>query len=337
MTAAVKCDLPFVNEYADRHGKLRRYFRRKGHRTVPLPGEPGSKEFIGAYQAALEEEHPRVAPSRVYEPGSFGALCTEYLESADFKTLIAESTRRERRYVIDKLREKHADKRVAMLKRRHILIWRDRMQATPGAANTMIRTVKLLLSFAFDRSYRDDNPALKIRLLKVGRFRAWTDEERAQFEARWPAGTLQRTIYALALYTGQRREVVAKMRWSDIAGPAIKYTPNKQRVTDAPRALTIPLHRELKATLTAAQRSGETIVADDQGHAYNPIYVGSSNTICRAAGIIGCSDAISAILQERPKRRRTNNRNPTRRNAPGLKARGCTSLTPHSPPPAAPS
>ena len=45
--------LRYVNEFIDRHGKLRYYFRRPGSRSVPLPGLVGSVEFMTAYQAAL--------------------------------------------------------------------------------------------------------------------------------------------------------------------------------------------------------------------------------------------------------------------------------------------
>ena len=34
--------LPYVQEYRDRHGKVRRYFRRPGYKRVALPGTPGS-------------------------------------------------------------------------------------------------------------------------------------------------------------------------------------------------------------------------------------------------------------------------------------------------------
>jgi hypothetical protein len=47
--------LRYIHEYRDRHGKLRRYFRRAGHKDVPLRGTPGSKEFLRAYcQAAVK-------------------------------------------------------------------------------------------------------------------------------------------------------------------------------------------------------------------------------------------------------------------------------------------
>ena len=48
-----KLPLRYVNEYRDVRGKLRRYFRRPGHKRIPLPGLPGSDEFMAAYQAAV--------------------------------------------------------------------------------------------------------------------------------------------------------------------------------------------------------------------------------------------------------------------------------------------
>jgi hypothetical protein len=46
--AMTRLKLKYVNEYRDRHGKLRRYFRRPGARAIPLPGLPGSIEFMAA-------------------------------------------------------------------------------------------------------------------------------------------------------------------------------------------------------------------------------------------------------------------------------------------------
>jgi hypothetical protein len=51
--------LRYINEFIDRHGHVRRYFRRRGGgRPVPLPGLPGSSEFMAAYQAALGTASP---------------------------------------------------------------------------------------------------------------------------------------------------------------------------------------------------------------------------------------------------------------------------------------
>ena len=52
--------LDYVHEYRDRHGKLRRYFRRPSFKRIALRGAPGSDEFMTAYQLALAGQPPRV-------------------------------------------------------------------------------------------------------------------------------------------------------------------------------------------------------------------------------------------------------------------------------------
>jgi len=43
----------YVQKFKDRHGKWRHYFRRKGYGRIPLPGQPGSDDFMVAYQSAI--------------------------------------------------------------------------------------------------------------------------------------------------------------------------------------------------------------------------------------------------------------------------------------------
>jgi hypothetical protein len=45
--------LKYTHEFIDRTGKLRRYVRPPGYRATPLPGAPGSAEFMSVYTAAL--------------------------------------------------------------------------------------------------------------------------------------------------------------------------------------------------------------------------------------------------------------------------------------------
>jgi hypothetical protein len=71
-------------------------------------------------------------------------------------------------------------------------------------ANMIVRVVRMLLAYAVENEYRRDNPAQRIKLFKLGELRAWTDDECAAFEARWPSGSMQRRGYMLARYTGQR-------------------------------------------------------------------------------------------------------------------------------------
>src|SRR6266576_1967598 len=46
--------LSHIHQFRDRHGKIRRYTRRKGFPRVALPGRPGSPEFMMVYNSAME-------------------------------------------------------------------------------------------------------------------------------------------------------------------------------------------------------------------------------------------------------------------------------------------
>lgn len=265
MSARLKVDLPYVNSYLSQHGRWRYYFRRKGCKRVALP-HPEDPGFLDAYNAAKGET--KAAPTTI-APGSFGALCQAYMASADFVQL-AESTRREMKYVINTLIAEHGAKPLLKLERRHILGWKDDLARKPGAANKMLRTVKQLMTFAEARGMRPDNLARGIKMMRGGRWRAWTDLEMEAFEDHWPLGTRERTGYALALYTGQRRADLVKLKWSSIAGNAFRLKQGKTK-TD----LVIPIHPDLKEALAAVHpRHEAAIISGNKGQAISPVYFG---------------------------------------------------------------
>jgi len=261
----MKKDLPYVNAYADRHGKTRYYFRRKGFERRALP-HPDAPEFMDAYHEASKQT-VRAEPSETFSPGTFKHLCHEYEHSAEFKQL-AQSTQRETRYVLAALVKRHGANPVEQIQRRHITRMRDELKDKPGAANKMLRVLKVLLSFAVEREYIDRNPAERIKLMKLGEHRAWTTEELESFSRRWPLGTLERTGYSLSLFTGQRRADVAALRWADIAGDSFKLAQQKTGTV-----LVIPLHPELKKALAAVHPRSDTILAKN-GRPLSPIYFG---------------------------------------------------------------
>lgn len=262
--AGMKCDLQFVKGYCDNRGRWRYYFRKKGSPTIALKGMPGSDEFLASYQAAKDSA---TRPGKAMERGSFEALCRDYQSSGEFSGL-AESTRREMGYVIKALLKEHGPKPVLRLQRKHILDWKAKLKERPGACNKMLRTLKAILAFGVLAEYRTDNPAEKIKLMKVGRHRAWTDAELKQFEARWPLGSLERMIFDLALYTGQRRADLAAIRRDQVAVGFISLTQGK---TDAP--VQIPVHRNLQASLGAflTTHKAETVIAGPAGERLHPV------------------------------------------------------------------
>jgi integrase len=117
----------------------------------------------------------------------------------------------------------------------------------------MLGIIRAWLTFARDRNYRPDNPLLRIRKLKGGRYRAWTDQELTQFEECWPLGTRERTAYALALYWGQRKMDVKMLRWPMIQGDEIHLSDGQSK-TGTP--MVIAMHSELRKALDAIRPEG---------------------------------------------------------------------------------
>ncbi len=87
------------------------------------------------------------------------------------------------------------------LKRRHVKDILSRFAATPHKAKHLLVTIRKMITVALDEEWIETDPTWKLsyRPDYVG-WRAWTDDERRAFEARWPIGTTPRTAYGLALW-----------------------------------------------------------------------------------------------------------------------------------------
>jgi len=207
--------LRYVNQFRDRHGKVRYYFRRAGFKNVPLPGLPGSAEFMDAYQAALVVAEPTAQKGlRHNKPGSFAALSLSYLNSAAFKAKRPE-TQRSERGIIDHLVAMHGDKLQAGLRQEHVQAMIDARIETPSAARNLLAVVRRLMEHAISIGWRKkgDNPAIGVTRPKIrGKgFRPWTEEHCAKYEATHPLGTRARLAYELLSCTALRRSDIVRV------------------------------------------------------------------------------------------------------------------------------
>jgi site-specific recombinase XerD len=250
--------LPYVNAYADRYGNVRRYFRKRGCKPVPLPGIPGSAEFMAAYQAALGGPTP--APAARQTAGTVGALIFDYLKSPAF-TDLAPSSKKLYRIVLDKFGALHGHRMVHDMPRAKVAAYVFAIGTDyPAMANVTKSVLRKLLGHAVRGGYRNDNPVTEIDRYKGGTRHTWTEAELAAYERRWPLGTRERLAYAVLLYTGQRGGDAVKMRRSDISGGAIAVV---QRKTGT--ALSIPIHHELLAAMKAGPSNGLNLIGDKHG------------------------------------------------------------------------
>ena len=243
--------LRYVDAFKDRHGRMRFYFRKGKGERVPLPERPGAVAFMVAYQKALENVPIAKEETSRGDPGTFNRLVQDYFSSADFLRL-TERTRIAYRHVIERLirDEKIGHRLVSQMTRQHVQGMVAKRAATPGAANDVLKKIKILVHFAIDNGWRKDDPTLRIKKFAEGEFHTWTDEEIATYERRWPIGTRERTAFALLLFTGQRASDVKGMSWQDVENAAIRVVQGKTGAK-----LWVPLHPELSRILDAWPRT----------------------------------------------------------------------------------
>lgn len=235
--------LKHVNAFRDRHGKARYYFRRGGGKAIPLPGLPGSAEFMAAYAEALEGTAK--LKGIAHAAGTVAAIVSFYVGSGAFNAL-AEDTKRKRRRVLERFAAEHGAKRITQLERRHVQDMVDAKRATPGGARIFLSSISVLLAHAVAAGVRDDNPALGIKRPKLSKdgWRTWSEADVARFEDKHPVGSKARLALALLLYTGQRVSDVIRMGRQHVHDGVIDV---RQQKTGAP--LSIPIHPELGAII----------------------------------------------------------------------------------------
>lgn len=272
----MQADLKYINAFKDRHGRQRWYFRRNGW-SIPLP-DPDSRGFSTAYADALKKSDVRKdAAVTSAQRGSLDYAKELWYTSAEFNNL-ALATRRHARWVLEALCNRtgksgvrYGEGSFARIRKQDVLAWRDAIRNRPGAANAMVRILSMLFIFGMDRGLCSDNPTKGIKLLKISEHRDWTDDELIQFEKAWPLGTLERTGYALALYTAQRRQDLVRMKWSDISDNSIFIAQSKTG-----HKIEVPIHPELQKALDAVSKfgRGKTILTGQKGNPLDPVYFG---------------------------------------------------------------
>jgi integrase len=271
--------LPYVKEYLDRTGKVRRYLRRRGSPPIPLPGLPGSRQFMAAYEAGLAATE--IPNNGQRADGTIGALVTEfYTKSAAFNNL-APSSQKRYRLVLDKFSREDGHRFVRDLPRRVAMrIIEEIGEITPGMANLSASVMRRLFAYAIKKELRTDNPFAGIEPYKLGTHHTWTEDEIATYEARWPIGTRERLAFDLLLYTAQRVGDVAAMRRADLKNGVIHV---RQEKTDA--ELDIALHQNLLNSLKACPANGLALIGSPHGRPMTA--KGLSAFVIRSAAVAG--------------------------------------------------
>lgn len=271
-----KTDLPYT--YVVRRklasGKWRDYWRfRRAGTDCALPGRPGDYAFHQRYAEMVERED-RVAQEKAgTERHSVAWLIDAYLASPEFDNLAA-ATQKDYRATLARIRSVLGPERYDCVSRAVVIAVRNQFASQPRTAHKVKQVVSRLYSWADEQDLvtPDFNPAKGIRRIKakVVPIEIWSDEEIDLFLAH--CEPFMKTIAYLALYTGQRRQDIAAMEWTDYQKGVIRVRQNK---TGEP--LTIPCHPDLRAHLDAVKtRFGGKIVRSAAGRALDANAISSA-------------------------------------------------------------
>lgn len=290
-----KIHLRFVVEDVDRHGNVRRYFRRKGQSKIRLLGQPGSPEFMNAYQIALAGERlpTRKKASQRNKQSGVGTLkwlCEAYFGFAEFKRLDPR-TKRVRRNILDNLCRENGDKPVRLMEPRHVRSIRDERAERPEAANAALKALRQIFAYGVATELVDRNPAKDVPYLKSSSqgFHSWTDDEVRKFEATHPVGSKARLAFALLFYTGQRRSDVIQFGLQHVRDGRINFTQHKNR-NRKPISLSIPIIPALQEIILASPCGDLTFLVTNFRRPFSAAGFGNKFRFwCDQAGLPHCS------------------------------------------------
>ena len=260
----VQIKLKYVNGFANRdrkNGRVRYYFRRRGQKAILLPGLPGSEEFMAAYAAALQSiDVAEIGADRTL-PGTVSALVVDYYRSDEWQNQLAEDTRKTRRRIIERFRAKHGNKRVAFLRREHLLKMLAEI-GKPSAKRHWLKAIRGLLRFAVPTMLKVD-PTEGIGNIKLPKSRGhptWTDEQIVQYRSYWPIGTQPRLVMEFALETVSRRGEVVRLGPQHVKNGRIRIER-----THGSEDVDIPVSPQLQAACDAMPKSHLTFIVTAQG------------------------------------------------------------------------
>ena len=191
---------------ATRHGKVVWYLRRVGQPKIRLPGYPGSRARTKPPIMRRWKTSPssRLQAKAALRPAR-SAICVRAISARTSFCCARRATQATYRNQIDPLRIEFGHIPLKQFERRHIVALMDRKAGKPGAANTLLKMLKILFGDGVIAGLMDKNPAVGVKeSYRPGGSETWRADHAAMFRKRWPLGSPQRTAFEIMWSTGLR-------------------------------------------------------------------------------------------------------------------------------------
>jgi integrase len=251
-----------------------------------------SPEFMKAYFDALAALDGAKPLPKLPREKTFNWLVDQYFRSPEFGRY-DDLTKADKRSVLNRYCEAAGDLPFAALRKEDVERSRDKRSTTPGAADKLVKYLRVMFKWAIDKKHAQQNPAVgvtKINTESEG-WHTWTPAEVDSYRKFYEIGTKARLALELMMNVGARVSDAARIgRQHEANDGWLKFVAWKNRNKKSRKTIECPITRDLAAAIAATQTGDMTYLVNDIGRAFTINGLGNKmRDWCDAAGLPQCS------------------------------------------------
>jgi integrase len=286
---------PHLHREITRHGKAAWYVRVGKGPRIRIRAEFGTLAFDSEYQAAVSgaARPSKNAPAIT----TLAWLVARYRETSAW-TELSVATRRQKENILRHVLETAGDKPFACIDADTVNAGIERRAKTPSQARHFLDTMRGLFKWAKKAGLVKVDPTADAdapRRKQGPGFRAWTEDDVAAYERRWPVGTRERVWLDVLLYTGLRCGDAVRLGRQHVRDGEIQLVTEK---TGTP--VPLPILPELAKTLAAGPCGDLHFIVGKNGRPMSAGYFSNEFVrAARAAGVRGSAHGVRKIAATR--------------------------------------
>ncbi|MEQ8226501.1 MAG: tyrosine-type recombinase/integrase [Rhodospirillales bacterium] len=288
---------PHLHREKTRHGRTVWYVRVDRGPRIRIRSEFGTPEFDAEYQAAINgTPRPQKGKAGI---ATLEWLITRYRETTDWSAL-SPATRRQRDNIFVHVLETAGRSPYAKITSATIMNGRERRAKTPAQARNFLDAMRGLFRWAHKAGLVKVDPTAGVNnppRRKGDGFVAWTEEDVAVYEAKWPLGTRQRVWLNVLLYTGLRRGDAVRLGRQHVRDGVATIKTEK---SGGDVEVTLPILPVLQEALDAGPCGDLTFIVGQNGKPLTKESFGNLFRVaCKEAGVPGSAHGVRKIAATR--------------------------------------
>jgi site-specific recombinase XerD len=307
----IKTRLRYCVYDPDPNGNDRYYVRRSGRPKIRIresfEDARGNitPEFMKAYFEALAVlDGAKPAPKTPREK-TFYWLVDKYTRSPEFERY-DELTQADKKGVLNRFCEAAGELPYAAYRQEDVERSRDKRSSTPGAADKLVKYLRVMFKWAIKAKHMTHNPAIGVEKVNTDSagWHTWTPAQVDTYREYHKLGTKARLALELMISIGARVSDAAKIGRQHEADGWLKFVAWKNRNKKSRKTIECPIRPNLAAALAVTPTGDLTYLINDLGSAFTINGLGNKmRDWCDAAGLPQCSShglrkAAAVILAE---------------------------------------